>query len=491
MNREILRFVDTIQRDKQIDKEVVFVGIEQALISAAQKKTGSTEGVDVTIDRETGEITATVDGEPLSPEDLGRIAALSGKQVLLQKIRQAERDVLYEEYKPRVGQLLTGTIQAKKGSILVISLGKTEGILPRSEQSPAENFNEGNRIKVILKEVNLQENRVQLLCSRAEPDLVRRLFELEIPEVADYVVEVKAIAREAGHRTKIAVTTYDSNVDCVGACVGVKGARIRNIVDELFGEKIDIVRWNESIEVLMLEALRPAEVASLDLDFESKTATVYVRPDQQSLAIGRRGQNVRLASKLTGWELKITAVSDEELELMRHEELAGRAENLFNEEMSQAQAPSEAAAPQSSALDRLFTAPEEGAEEGEAATEEAGGAAAALSADELAAPPIDTSKLDSLFEGPAESAEVATEDATESETEEDLAAAADQGANGANPDLTIEDLPGIGEATAERLRAAGFDTPAQILEQGGDALAAVEGIGASRAAKIMEFLQGQ
>ncbi|MEM7167962.1 MAG: transcription termination factor NusA, partial [Planctomycetota bacterium] len=470
MNREILRFVDTIQRDKQIDKEVVFVGIEQALISAAQKKTGSTEGVEVTIDRETGDIEATVDGEPLSPEDLGRIAALSGKQVLLQKIRQAERDVLYEEYKPRIGQLLTGTVQAKKGSILVISLGKTEGILPRSEQSPAENFNEGNRIKVVLKEVNLQENRVQLLCSRAEPDLVRRLFELEIPEVADYVVEIKAIAREAGHRTKIAVTTYDSNVDCVGACVGVKGARIRNIVDELFGEKIDIVRWNDSIEVLMLESLRPAEVASLDLDFESKTATVYVRPDQQSLAIGRRGQNVRLASKLTGWDLKITAVSDEELEEMRHEELAGRAENLFNEEMSQAQPAAEAPPASSSALDRLFAAPADGdgeATEADSAEDAAGDASAASEGDTVAPSTVDTSKLDSLFQQTGDEAAAAV-DAT---AEPQAVPADDAGSNGGAAALTIEDLPGIGAATAERLREAGLGSPEEILEGGAEALA--------------------
>lgn len=457
MNREILRFVDTIHRDKQIDKEVVFTGIELALASAAQKKLGTADGIEVSIDRESGEIIAEVDGETLSPEDLGRIAALSGKQVLLQKIREAERDVLYEEYKPKIGQLLTGTVQAKKpGGVLVISLGKTEGILPRSEQSSAETFNEGNRVKVVLKEVNLLPNRVQLICSRAHPDLVRRLFELEIPEVADYVVEIKAVAREAGHRTKIAVTTYDANVDCVGACVGVKGARIRNIVDELFGEKIDIVRWNDSIEILILEALRPAEIASLELDFDNRSATVFVRPDQQSLAIGRRGQNVRLASKLTGWELKITPVSDEELELMRQEEMEGRAQNLFSEEAS---AP---AVPSTSALDQLFAQKSE------------------------TGPDVESSKLAALFSDPgdaeasSDSAATAEEETPVAETDEEPSAA---------PDVyPLEDLPGVGPALADKLREAGFLDPSAILGADLESLTAIEGISEAKAEQILEYL---
>lgn len=453
MNREILRFVDTIHRDRQIDKEVVFTGIEQALISAAQKKLGTSDGIEVVIDRESGEIQATVEGEPLSPEDLGRIAALSGKQVLLQKIREAERDVLYEEYKPKIGQLMTGTIQTKKpGGVLVISLGKTEGILPRSEQSPVENFAEGNRIKVVLKEVNLLPNRVQLVCSRSSPDLVRRLFELEIPEVADYVVEVKAVAREAGHRTKIAVTTYDPNVDCVGACVGVKGARIRNIVDELFGEKIDIVRWNDSIEILILESLRPAEVASLELDFEARAATVFVRPDQQSLAIGRRGQNVRLASKLTEWDLNITPVSEEELETMRQEEIEGRAQSLFVGEDGSARESAASRTP----LDRLLARVD----------------------NEPGSRSPQSDRLAALFQKPAPDDETPKAEALDPGTEVDAAP------------FDLEELPGVGEATAERLRQAGLDTAEKILAAGEELLAAVDGVGASKASKILAYLAG-
>ncbi|MGE3163788.1 MAG: transcription termination factor NusA [Planctomycetota bacterium] len=462
MNREILRFVDTIHRDRQIDKEVVFTGIEQALISAAQKKLGTSDGIEVVIDRESGEIQATVDGEPLSPEDLGRIAALSGKQVLLQKIREAERDVLFEEYKPKIGQLMTGTIQTKKpGGVLVISLGKTEGILPRSEQSPVENFAEGNRIKVVLKEVNLLPNRVQLICSRSSPDLVRRLFELEIPEVADYVVEVKAVAREAGHRTKIAVTTYDPNVDCVGACVGVKGARIRNIVDELFGEKIDIVRWNDSIEILILEALRPAEVASLELDFEARTATVFVRPDQQSLAIGRRGQNVRLASKLTDWDLNITPVSEEELEKMRQEEIEGRAQSLF---VGEDGSPREVSAVARTPLDRLF------------ARVETESTSRSPQSDRLAALFQKAPPADENLEADAENLEDETGQTRD-----------DDGAGDA--EFELEDLPGVGQATAQRLREAGLDTPARLLEAGSEVLAEIDGVGPSKAAKILDYLQ--
>ncbi|MEE8141725.1 MAG: transcription termination factor NusA [Planctomycetota bacterium] len=465
MNRDILRYVDTIHRDRQIDKEIIFAGLEMSLISAAMKKLGSSDGVEVAIDRESGDITATVNGEPLSPSDLGRIAALSGKQVLLQKIREAEREVIFAEYEPKIGQLLTGTVQSRKsGGILIISLHKTEGILPRSEQSHAETFNEGDRIKVVLAEVNMQPNRVQLLCSRAHPDLVRRLFELEIPEVGDYVVEIKAIAREAGWRTKIAVTTYDSNVDCVGACVGVKGSRIRNIVDELFGEKIDIVRWNDSIEILIEEALKPAEIGCVDPDFENKTATVFVTPDQQSLAIGRRGQNVRLASKLSGWELNITPISEEELQKMRAEYLASGIfpDKISKIESEEAEAAQAASMP--SPLDKLFTTAAGDSEENVA--------------DEAVSDP------GQLIESPL-SAEVTAAEATAAPV-----ADGESPENGTESDSgpELEKLPGVGKVTAERLRAAGLDSAGRIRTEGEEALAKVEGVGPKTARRIMEFL---
>lgn len=318
MNSEILRLVDTIHRDKEIDKEIIFQGIEAALLSAAKKKLGESAAARVIIDRVTGDA-KTVDennNEVIIP-DLGRIAAMTGKQVLFQRIREAECEKIYAEYESRLNKIVTGVVQRAEGPNLIINLGKVEGILPRSEQAPGEKFKIGERVKVLVKEVKRSATRVRIVLSRASPLFVKALFEIEVPEIADKVVEIVDIVREPGYRTKIAVTTYDPNVDCVGACVGVRGSRIKNIVDELFGEKIDIVRWNESIEVFIMNALKPAEIVSMDLDYEQKKAVVYVKPDQQSLAIGKRGQNVRLASKLSKWDLEIVTVSEEDIEKLR------------------------------------------------------------------------------------------------------------------------------------------------------------------------------
>lgn len=318
MNPEILRLVDTIHRDKEIDKEVIFQGIEAALLSAAKKKLGETGAARVIIDRVTGD-TKTVDendNEVVIP-DLGRIAAMTGKQVLFQRIREAECEKIYNEYEARLGKIVTGVVQRAEGPNLIVNLGKVEAILPRSEQAPGEKFRVGERIKVLVKEVKKMATRVRIVLSRASPLFVKALFEIEVPEIAEKVIEIVDIVREPGYRTKIAVATYDNNVDCVGACVGVRGSRIKNIVDELFGEKIDIVRWNESIEVLIMNALKPAEITSMDLDYDQKKAVIYVKPEQQSLAIGKRGQNVRLASKLSKWELDIVTVSEEDIEKLR------------------------------------------------------------------------------------------------------------------------------------------------------------------------------
>ncbi len=317
MNGEILRLVDTIHRDKDIDKEIIFQGVEAALLSAVKKKLGDLETLKVVIDRVSGESTV-LDGEKvLEHVDLGRLAAMTGKQVLFQRIREAERDKVYGEYEEKTGKLVTGAVARAEGPNLIVNLGKIECLLPRSEQAPGEKFRVGERIKVIIKEIKKNASWVKIILSRTSPLLVKALFELEVPEIAEKVIEIMEIVREPGYRTKIAVTTYDHNVDCVGACVGVRGSRIKNIVDELFGEKIDIVRWNESIEVLIMYALKPAEITSIDLDYAARKAVVYVKPDQQSLAIGKRGQNVRLASRLTKWDLDIVTVSDAEIEKLR------------------------------------------------------------------------------------------------------------------------------------------------------------------------------
>ena len=430
MSEEILRFVDTIHRDRQVEKEVIFTGIEMALLSAAQKRFEQEEGIEVLIDRETGEISAIRDGDGFDPREvLGRIAAGAGKQVLFQKIREAEREVIHREFSSRIGEMINGTVASKKGGGLVITLTtRAEGFMPRSEQSHLEEWNEGDRIKVVLKEVNMQQTRVQLLVSRAAPDMVRRLFEQEIPEVGDFVVEIKAVAREAGNRTKIAVATLDSNVDCVGACIGIKGSRIRNVTDELNGEKIDVVRWNDSVAVLIPEALKPAEIASLELDYENKTANVYVTEDQQSLAIGRRGQNVRLASKLSGWELNICAISEEDLAQLRIAGTESRADEMFGDRLAQVTG-----------------------EDGTAQTQ---------------------NPLDQLFD-----------DNTASEEE-----IAEEYGDGAVV-MGLEDLPGVTEEIADRLVEMQYDSTDALLEAGVEGLSKVEGLDENSARRIVDKIR--
>ena len=303
---ELLRLVDTIHRDKNIDKEIVFEGIEAAIVSAAKKHYGEEEEIVVTIDRSDGSISGTHNGVPLAPEEMAeRIGAQTAKQVMIQKIREAERDALYDEYDEQRGQLVTGVIQRYEGGAATVQLTNVEAILPRGEQIPGETHHANERVRATVYEVRKVGSRVKVILSRTKPQLVQRLFEQEIPEIAEGVIEIRAIAREPGYRTKVAVSSTDQRVDCVGACVGVRGNRIKNIVDELGGERIDIVRWSEDMQVLIPNALQPAEVEEVILCQMLGRAIVLVREDQLSLAIGKRGQNVRLASKLCGWDIEI------------------------------------------------------------------------------------------------------------------------------------------------------------------------------------------
>jgi N utilization substance protein A len=299
--------VDGIARDKNIEREQVYVDIEQAVASGLRKQfnTEDTSEFTVSVDRANGEISVTRGGETLPLSVMGRIGAQTVKQVMIQLIRQDERGSIYEEYKDRVGTIVTGTIARFEGSTMIVSLGRVEGIMPRSEQIPGEQHDPGERIQALILEVRDTPSAVKIILSRSHPEMIKRLFEREVPEVGDRTIELKALAREPGHRTKIAVSSIDSKVDAVGACVGVRGSRIKNIVDELGGEKIDIVRWNESSQILIANALKPAEVAEVSLCFELGRATVVVNDDQLSLAIGKRGQNVRLAARLTGWDIDI------------------------------------------------------------------------------------------------------------------------------------------------------------------------------------------
>ena len=304
---EMLRLIDSISRDRNVEKESLYKDIEQAMVSAARKhfNAADTEEFGCELDRITGKITVKRGEEEIPLEALGRIPAQTAKQVMIQRFREDERASIYDEFSDRVGELVTGMAQRYEGGALVVQIGRAEGFMPRSEQIPGEQHQPGERVRCFILDVRDVGSQVKIVLSRAHPDFIRRLFEVEVPEVAERIIEIKAMAREPGHRTKLAVSSIDSKVDAVGACVGVRGSRIKNIVDELGGEKIDIVRWNESSQILIQNALKPAEVVEISLCFELGGATVIVNEDQLSLAIGKRGQNVRLAARLTGWDVNI------------------------------------------------------------------------------------------------------------------------------------------------------------------------------------------
>ena len=278
---EILRIVDAIHRDKNIDKEIVFQAIESALVTALLRHYGEEAEVIIRINRQSGAIAGTHDGTNIDPEEItGRIGALTAKQVIIQKIREAERDSIHDEYEEQVGQMVSGLVTRFDGGVATVSLGVTEAILPRSEQIPGESFHVNERIRATIFEVRKSGSRVKIILSRIRPQLVQRLFEQEIPEIIDGVIEIRAISREPGYRSKVAVISSDNRVDCVGACVGVRGNRIKNIVEELGGERIDIVRWNDDLQVLVPNALQPAEVDEVILCQMLGRGIVLVGEDQ-------------------------------------------------------------------------------------------------------------------------------------------------------------------------------------------------------------------
>lgn len=306
MNEELLSILDHMEREKGIDKELLFKAIESALASAAKKIIGNKEAeVTATIDRTNGEISIMSEGKPIKSAEFGRIAAQTAKQVIIQKIREAERDIVMEDYTKRVGTIVNGSVHRFEKGDIIIDLGKTEAILPRSGQCRGERYKQGDRIRAYILEVNRTAHGAQIILSRSDVAFVKKLFEIEVPEIIEGIVEIRSIAREPGERTKIAVWSKDDKVDAVGACVGMRGSRVKDIVNELRGERVDIVRWSDDIREYVKASMSPAEPLEVTIDKEHKRVGVVVADDQLSIGIGKHGQNVRLASRLIGWEIDI------------------------------------------------------------------------------------------------------------------------------------------------------------------------------------------
>ena len=337
MNKEFINAIDDLVKEKGISKDVLIEAIESALVSAYKKNYGTSQNVRVNIDREDGDVDVlmrrdvveevedeftqisldeALEIDPryevgdvveyqVTPKDFGRIAAQTAKQVVVQRIREAERGMIFDNYIDRQGELITGVVQRISNDTIFVNMGNTEGILVAGERASGERYRVNDRIKAYIMDVRKSTKGPQIFLSRTHPGFVEKLFELEVPEIEDGTVVIKSIAREAGSRTKIAVYTEDENVDPVGACVGTGGSRVRNIVDELFGEKIDITTWDEDPQVLIKNVLSPAKVEKVIIGDEENTATVVVPDYQLSLAIGKEGQNVRLAARLCGWKIDI------------------------------------------------------------------------------------------------------------------------------------------------------------------------------------------
>lgn len=374
MNRELISVIDELGRQKGIEKSRVIGAIEAALQMAAKKRFGQAENIQVEIDSKTGEISVVskktiVDvvtnpktevslqearqfdseaevgdeiGSVIEMSDLGRIAAQTAKQVIFQKVREAEWEAVQKEYSTRQGDLVNGIIIGMERRNYLVDLGKTEAVLPIQEQIPRETYRNGDRVKAMLLEVRRTPKDVQVILTRSHPQFVSKLFELEVPEVLEKIVEIKSIVREPGDRTKIAVTSREKAVDPVGACVGIKGSRVQAVVRELRGEKIDIITWTSDPRVFIAEALNPASIEKVGVDEEKKSALVVVADSQLSLAIGKNGQNVRLAARLTGWKIDIISATEYEKEKAERDKdikaaLAEETEALHQQEEAREQ----------------------------------------------------------------------------------------------------------------------------------------------------------
>jgi N utilization substance protein A len=457
MNRELLAVIEQIGREKGIDSQKIASAVEMAVQTAAKKRYGANENVQVRLDRQTGEIEVvslrkvvetvenpkaevslkeakSVDaGAELGDEigllletgDFGRIAAQTAKQIIFQRVREAEWEAVYKEYAGRQGEMVNGIVLGHERRNYIVEVGKTEALLPVSEQAPRENYRRGDRLRALLLEVKKSAKGPQIILSRTHPNFVSELFKLEVPEVAEKIVEIKGIVREPGDRTKIAVNSKDKAVDPVGACVGVKGSRVQAVVRELRGEKIDIIAWNADPRVFIGEALNPAAVEKVGIDEEKKTALVVVSDHQLSLAIGKNGQNVRLAAKLTGW--KIDIMGETEYEKERAQERAEEIEEAIAQE-HRAQAEAEA---------------------------------------KQKARDVERAAADAAAGSPA------------------------AGSEGGGKEEGLIDLPGIGKKLLEALTAGGFDSIEKIAAATKEQLMEVPKIGEKTAERILSAAQGR
>lgn len=483
---ELRHVIDAVVKDKGIDRAIIIEALEEAMRKAAQKKCGPNSDIEARFNEENGEIEVflfkeVVDkvenesnqislkeavkfdpdaqigdslGLKIDTSDLGRIAAQTAKQTIIQRVRDAEKVIVYEEFKDKVGEIVSGIVRRMEKKDIIIDLGKTEAVLPQKEQIPRENFRPGDRIRALIIEVLRDSKGPQVVLSRTSPAFLAKLFETEVPEIYEGIVTIESVAREPGSRSKIAVKSHDADVDPVGACVGMKGSRVQSVVQELRGEKIDIVPWSNDVVANVQHALSPAEVVKVIIDEKEHSMEVVVPDDQLSLAIGKKGQNVRLAVELTGWNIDIKSESEVEEQITKARKEFQLIENIGELTIEVL-------------IANGFRTLEDIIE---------------AEVEELASlPGIDEGSARGLKEK-AQTAKIKRDEQKKqgsTKTEGDEIAAPN----------SIETMDGIGQKTIANLKKAGINTIDDIISLGIEGLIKVEGIGETKAEKILKLAQ--
>jgi len=497
-NSELRHVIDAVVKDKGIDRAIIIEALEAAMLTAAKKKFGLHRDIEAHFNEEVGEVelfefkevvedvedentqVTLEEGKKLDPEaelgdslgvkldtsDFGRIAAQTAKQVIIQRVRDAEKDIIYEEFKDRLGEIVHGIVRRFEKKDMITDLGRTEAILPHREQIPRENFRPGDRIRALIIEIQRESRGPQVVLSRTSPAFLAKLFETEVPEIYEGIVTIESVAREPGSRSKIAVKSNDPDVDPVGACVGMKGSRVQSVVQELRGEKIDIVPWSADVASNVVHALSPSEVIKVILDEKDHSMEVVVPDDQLSLAIGRKGQNVRLAVELTGWNIDIKSESEVEEQIAQARKELGRIEGMgeLTAEVLIADGYRSLKDLIVADSENLATLPGLDPQTVENIKAKAKEALAILEAE------IAAGKTDAGEKAPAEEGKPEGEVIEKDEGEK----------------VALESLDGVGQKTLELLKTAGLDSIEKVVSAGIDGLLKIEGIGDARAEKIFE-----